>query len=186
MARITQRDKIISAISNALNRTMTLEELYKHFPEIPKPSVRRVVNTETKNKVLERVQKAVYKLKKFYNETLHTKRIKETKTVKPIHEWDADLEATAIGLTPNWVTISKIESILNPKLITAVIDKIGKEGIFLAEERVRFNIMGTEIKERTETRYNSRFDVTIDFVNNVGVEYQFKTHFYVDLEEWEL
>lgn len=138
------------------------------------------------NGILDRVERGVYKYNKFYIEVLHTKRIIDTSTAKPIHEWDCDLEATAIGLAPNHLDIKDIERILNPKLIESVIEEIGDQGVMLIEERVNFSIMGTEIKDRTETRYDDTFDVTIDFTNNVGKKYLFKTKFKVRLQEWQI
>lgn len=180
---MTQTEVIIKTLMDMLNFTSTLSNLYSVL-SFPKSSIRRVLSNLTKNGIIDRVDKGVYKLIQVYREVLHTKRIIDTNSVKPIHKFDIDVESTSIGRVPSWLSLKEIEKVLNPKLIDATIDQLGREGILLMEEYVTFKIMGTQFRDANYPRYNQRHDVTIDMTNNSGVAYSFKTHFNVREDEF--
>src|SRR5437899_721708 len=153
---MTQAETIIKYLMDALNFTATLGELYENL-RIPHSSVRRVLSELTKRGITSRPSRGTYRFLKVYQKILHTKRVIDTYTKKPQHRYDVDIETTSIGYVPAWISLKEVEQVLNPKLISATIEQLGYEGIFLPDDDrlIEFKIMGTETRPGMQSYYTN-------------------------------
>ena len=148
-------------------------------------SVRSALSRLVKSGSLERIERGIYKVKELYRMFRHTKRIKETSTKNPMRSYDLDVEATSEGLVPSWVTIKDIERVLNPELIDETLKLLFQHGFFLMQERVTFEIMGSELLDRFESIFEPFHDVEVVVINNVGTRYLYTGGFDVRVKDFD-
>ena len=182
---MTIADEVMAYMARLLDYTASVSELRDRFPDMIPGSLRSALSRLAKKGILDRVERGIYKVKQIYRMFRHTKRIVETSTKNPQRTWDLDVEATSEGLAPSWKSINEIEKILNPELIDATIEELSRHGFFLIEDRVTFEIKGSEWLDKREVKYNHIHDVEIIVINNVGSRYIYQTDFTVRLKEYE-
>ena len=154
-----------------------------------KSSIRSALSRGVGKGKFERVEKGVYfydvDIKK-YQMFRHAKRIYDTNKKNPNHPFDIDLELTCEGLAPVSWKIDDIEAIVNPMLLDRSLEILDEEGIFLFEEIISFNVIGSEwmLSQKT-SEYNDVWNVEIKLVNNTGVHYTFAGYFFVEESVWQ-
>ena len=129
-------------------------------------------------------------------------KLKETnesrKNKKDYHAWtgkDAggkmDLSAWATGLVPADIKKSKVIDIAGHDLFRASLDVMNDEGVFLwnsvNEDDSKIVVIGATLENENplDENYNSVWDGKINFINNIGVAYEYKVSFDIDEDEYD-
>lgn len=179
--------EIMKFLSRSLDFTSSTASIQDKIESIGyRPgSARSSLSSLVKGGALERIERGIYKIKELYREFRHTKRIKETHTKNPVRSYDLDVEATSEGLVPSWLSIRKIENILNPELIDETLTLLSEHGFFIAVEKVEFEIMGSEWLERIEGKFDPFHQVEVIVINNTGTRYLYHGGFNVRIKDFD-
>ena len=170
---MTIKDLILKAISEQIDPTVVFEnrELYQLFPLIPKSSIRSALSRMVKNEEIDKIDRGLYSaenIKPQYQKYQHTKRIRDTHSVKPIHEYNLDIEGTITGYAATELSFEQIDKVVNPILVQEILKIISMLGVYLIGETVEFNIMGSEWLFAKSDTFNEIWDVEVKMVNKEG------------------
>ncbi len=177
---------IKESASNANEKRLSLQEIYQLNQILNRNSIRSSLRRAVKNKQIFRYKNGDFRFKKIeYQEFLHAKRIYDTYKSDVKHAFDLDLEFTCKGYAPNDLSISQIESIVNPKLLDAALLILNHEGIYLFEQIIEFRVTGSEWMTSKKREYDNTWYVEVKMINNVGVNYTFHGSFNVEKSEWQ-
>ena len=114
---------------------------------------------------------------------------------KKKHRWDEsgnmDLSGYATGIVPSDVDKSKIIDVAATELFRKALDIMQHEGVSLwnavSEDDSKTVYLGAELinENPLDTKYNSRWDGQVTFVNDMGNSYPpFDVHFSIDMNEY--
>ena len=179
---MTISEKIINFLRNRLAFTSTLNEMYRM--RINRSSLRSSLSRMTKKGILKRIDDGIYKLEFLYRLFRHSKRIFDTHSRKPINKFDLDVEATSEGFVPYHLSISDVESVVNPHLEDETLYILSENGVYLIEERVDWKVTGSEWLDTTRATYKKTHEVEVILVNQTGKRYKFDGSFKVNEDEY--
>jgi uncharacterized protein YneR len=101
-----------------------------------------------------------------------------------------DLSGYAIGIVPSDVDKSTIIDVAATELFRKALDIMQHEGISLwnavSEDDSKTVYLGAELinENPLDTKYNSRWDGQVNFVNDMGSSYNYDVHFNIDMNEY--
>jgi len=179
---MTIKEKIIEFLGKRLRFTANLMELYRM--RINHSSLRSQLSRMVKDGSLRRIDQGVYQFIKLYRMFRHTKRIFDTHVKKPIRKFDLDVESTSEGFVPANLSIQELESVVNPHLEDETMNILSENGIYIPQERIDFQVIGSEWLEATRSTYKKTHDVELVLINNVGKRYKFEGYFRVMENEY--
>ena len=128
-------------------------------------------------------------------------KLKETnesrKNKKKYHAWTGvkdggkmDLSAWATGLVPADVKKSAVIEIAGHELFRASLDVMNDEGVFLwqsvNEDDSKIVVIGATLENENplDENYNPTWDGKINFINNIGVAYEYNVSFDIEVDEY--
>lgn len=176
--------QLANYLADQLDFTANMTDFYSIYPQASKGTVRKTISRAYQKGLLLKIQRGTYKLNRTYREIIHTKKQFESHHQGKKHSWDGqDIETSCVGIAPAWIDIHTIEKTLNPILLQATWNELGLAGFTFQIERVEFNIMGTQWRNKNTGTYNPRYELSVEVTNNIGQKYTFTNTFIVDL--WE-
>ncbi len=181
---MTISDLLVKTFEREGSNLLETHEFYDANQLVSKSSIRSALSRMTKKGLIERIDRGLYEIKELFKKFRHAKRIFDTHKKNPTHEFDIDLEITCEGLAPHYMTPEQVGDIVNPMLLDRSLEILNDEGIFLFEEIIDFNVIGTEDLGQTSLTYDNLWMVEVKMVNNVGSQYMFDGSMYVNESEW--
>lgn len=190
-SELSQVLQILNFLKTGQLKTFHISSLYEQFPFFPKPSIRRVLYSLIKNKVLDikRIRRGYYEIGKIgeYETYLYTLRVFDTFMPQVRNRWlGVEAEASIEGTVFNTLSHEDIESVLKPKLIDAFMELLSTLGVFLIADAIDLDIQGAEWRGITHKKYNPFFNVEVIFTNTIyGRQYPAAKKIIIKKAEWD-
>lgn len=167
-------------------------EVLRDNPVLNRPHLIRTWRKLLKQKKIRLTKTGFYVTNK-YRMYRHAKRLVDTHSVNPKNRWDSekmDLELTCEGTAPMRCTMAEVDAVVNPKMVTAALKALAREGIMLVGPGdvgfgfTDWNVTGSQWLGEVRKVHAPRWEVEIKFVNNVAAHYTWRTHFYARVKEF--
>lgn len=137
-----------------------------------------------------------FKITYKYRTYRHSKRLIDTHSKNPKNRWQKDkmdLELTCEGLAPMYADSNVVDSVVNPKMVTAALSELANNGMLLVSGTRpgdgvfgynEWKVVGGEWLDTFAKTWDRYWLVEIELINNVGKRYTFHTRFAVRVKDF--